>query len=76
MKRNRGNMLVLPVVLAVVVMLVVWYLAESSKPSQQPAGVSIKTPAGLDAMASDLDETDLDQMDSAINRVGTDSSSF
>lgn len=43
---------------------------------QQPSIPAIKNSSDLDATAADLDKTDVDGMDSKLNQIDTDASTF
>lgn len=82
MKKQTGNVLVALILVVIVVLLAFWYFMKSgyTLPSQT-AQNTVTTPvvqnkSDLDSASKQLDGTDLNQMDSGINQLGSDSASF
>lgn len=78
MKKQQGNTLIWLVVVIIIVGLAVWYFTKSGYklPNQTSEAPKIMNVADLDSASKDLDNTNLNDMDSGINEVSQDSSSF
>lgn len=79
-KHNKGNVVIILLVIIVLVVLAFWWLMKSGykvpgQTAQVPSN-QIQDASGLDAAAKELDGTNVNQMDSGINQVAQDSSSF
>lgn len=80
---QKGNAL-LVVLIIVIVLVAAWYFLFFNKSGAAiyPAGTASPSPAGyntvndLDQASSQLDGTNLNQMDTGLNQVAADSSSF
>ncbi|HKC04724.1 MAG TPA: hypothetical protein VKC54_02540 [Patescibacteria group bacterium] len=74
MKNQKGNALIWLLVLAVIA-LVAWYFMKNNY-KLPVVGPTVMTTKDFDVAVKDLDSTDLNQMDSGLNGVKSDSSSF
>lgn len=81
MKKQSGNVLVALILVAAVVVLALWFFMKSgyklpSQTAQNNAAPAIQNKSGLDSASKQLDGTDLNQMDSGLNQLSSDSASF
>lgn len=80
MKKETGNTLIALVLIIIVVVLAFWFFMKSGYklPSQtaQNTTPAIQDKSGLDSASKQLDGTDLNQMDSGLNQLSSDSASF
>lgn len=76
MRREQGN-IGLIILIVVAIAFAVWWFAKSGyKFPQQTAETPIQNSADLDTAAAELDGANLNEMDSDLEQINTDSSSF
>ncbi len=77
MKQQEGRGILALILIIVVVVAAFWWLNKSTlKAPAETVENLIQNKTDLDTASKDLDNTDLTQMDSGLNQLGTDSSSF
>lgn len=78
MKNQKGNALLVFIIVIVLAGLAYWWFSKSGYklPGQTAIKPSIQNTSDLDAAAKTLDNTNLNEMDAGINQVNADSSSF
>ncbi len=78
MKKQQGNVGLVLIIIVVLAFLSFWWLMKNGyKFPQQTANVpGIQNTSDLDTASKDLDGTNLNDMDSGISQLNSDSSSF
>jgi len=74
--KQKGNIALTILIIAIIAFALWWFSKNGYKLPQQTAETPIENTADLDEMAKELDTTDLNEMDSDLNQLSSDSSSF
>lgn len=74
MKKQQGNTLLIIVIVVILVAIFVLVFNKNQRPGDQTT--SIQDTVGLDSASKDLDNTDLNQIDTAQNQINSDTSNF
>jgi hypothetical protein len=78
MKNQKGNTLLVLVVIVALVVFAFWWLMKSGYkfPGQTAMAPGIQNTSDLDSASKDLDGTNVNEMDPDMNQLSSDSSSF
>ncbi len=77
MKTQEGKGLILILLIVLLVVFGLWWLMKQGYIPKQTAGVpGIQTASDLDAAAKDLDNTNMNQIDTGLNQLSSEASTF
>lgn len=77
MKPNEGKGLILILLIVLLVVLGFWWLMKAGYKVPYPKQTAgIQNTSDLDAAAKDLDNTDMNQIDTGLNQLNSDASAF